>query len=141
MTFSSARRGESSAFALTAAILPSMTALHELLLKLRQQKGLKSPRWPEGTHRVTDPRWCHWQRAAAERETGGPLCPTSFPVIPIPLHGADPSSVSYTTQNDREGQRVCSLIFAFQGKIPLFPALIIPSPASPSSLMEKEESR
>lgn len=35
MTFCSARGGESSAFALLAAILPSMRALPELLLKLR----------------------------------------------------------------------------------------------------------
>lgn len=39
MPFSSARGGESSAFVVLTAILPSMTALPELLLKLLQEKG------------------------------------------------------------------------------------------------------
>lgn len=114
-------------------------------LKAEATEGLKKPpepRWPERPRRVTDPRWSHRQRLRQSAETGGPLCPASFPVTPTPLQGADPSpSVSHTPQNDKKGQRVCSPVFTFLGKIPLFSALTVPSLAPTSFLMEKEKSR
>lgn len=81
------------------------------------------PRSPEGPWPRQRPPGPTGSGLRQRGATGEPLCLASFPGIPIPLQGADPSpSVSHTTQNDRGGKRVCSPVFTFRGKILLFPA-------------------
>lgn len=113
-------------------------------LKVAATEGLKKPRSrggrrSPGASPIPDGPTGSGLRLSGA--TGGPLCPAPFPVTPTPLQGAHPSPVSHIPQNDRKGQRVCSPAFTFLGKIPLFPALAVPSPSPTSFLMEKERSR
>lgn len=95
----------------------------------------RSPEGPSPRQRPPGPTDSGLRQRGATDE---PLCPASFPGIPIPLQGAVTSpSVSHTTQNDRERQTGLFSCFHISRKKSTFLGI----PASTSSLMGKEKSR